>query len=150
MENQGNPLNEVKCHRVMCVCYVPSLSLAWPGRWHCLDKLHPHTQGGGGPGSHHHLPDTETERVKIAKLKCWMEAAWTMILCSLKQNYFNISIPSECFGFVLEATQSTGQLLATKENGAILFFPHMWAGSQEHLLVSYEQTSGTRLFDAFW
>ena len=106
-----------------CVYYVPPLSLTWPGRWHCVDRQHPHTQAGGGPGSHHHLPETETERIKTAKLKCWMEAAWTMILCFLQWNYFNISIPSECLRFVLEATQSTAQLLATKENGAMLFFP---------------------------
>lgn len=62
-----------------------------------------------------------------------------MILCFLKLCYFNTSTPSECHGFVLVSTLSTAHFLATKKIVAVIFC-HVCAGSQEHLLVSCEQT----------
>lgn len=106
--------------------YVPLLSPTWPGRWHCVDSLHPNTQGGGGPGSHRHLKETDTEN-KTEQQQCCSEVVGSVILCFLKLCYFNIFMPSECQGLVLESTLSTAHT-------------HMWAGSQEHLLVFSKQT----------
>lgn len=92
------------CVRIMY--YVPLLSPTWPGRWHCVDSLHPNTQGGGGPGSHRHLKETDTEN-KTEQQQCCSEVVGSVILCFLKLCYFNIFMPSECQGLVLESTLST-------------------------------------------
>ena len=46
---------------LLSVHSVPLLSLTWPSRWHCVDRCYPNTQGGDGPGSRHHLPETDRE-----------------------------------------------------------------------------------------
>lgn len=54
-------INPLLCLCAVDVDNVPPLCLTWQGKQHSAYRRHPNTQGGGGPGSHRHLPKTDTE-----------------------------------------------------------------------------------------